>query len=179
LQSFIKKLDSVSNRLATRNYLLAGLLATVFCMLGFQWLKTQLGALMLDEMMGYDRDTLDGQLLLYGAAGRHLHLIFTLSLDMVFPLVYGGFFAGLLALAARGLPLKAFAAPVLAVMVLDYAENLQLAALLAGFPDLTVAQINAASATTIAKFWAIRFALYWLLGLVLWRIIVALRNRVA
>ncbi len=177
MQSLIKKMDRLAQTLSQRNYLLAGLLAVVFCMLGFQWLKTQLGTVMLDEMPGYGQDMLNEQMLLFGEAGRHLHMIFTLTLDMVFPLVYGAFFAGLLALAAKNLNLKAIAAPVVAVMFLDYAENIQLAMMLNGFPDLTAAQIEVASSTTIAKFWAIRFALYWLLGLILWRVIVTLRER--
>lgn len=177
MQSLMKKMDRLAQTLSQRTYLLAGLLGVIFCMLGFQWLKTQLGTMMLDEMQGYDRDMLNEQILLFGEAGRRLHMIFTLTLDMVFPLVYGGFFAGLLALAARGLPLKAIAAPVLAVMVLDYAENIQLAMMLSAFPELSAAQIEAASSTTIAKFWAIRFAFYWLCGLVLWRLFATLRAR--
>ncbi len=177
MQSLIGKMDAAAQNLSQRNYLLAGLLGVVFCMLGFQWLKTQLGTVMLDEIPGYDQEMLGEQMLLFGDAGRRLHMIFTLTLDMVFPLVYGGFFAGLLALAARGLPIRAIAAPVLAVMFLDYAENVQLAAMLGGFPDLSMAQIEVASSTTMAKFWAIRLALYWLLGLILWRIFVALRAR--
>lgn len=173
----MEKMDRLADILARRTYLLAGLLGVIFFMLGFQWLKTQLGTMMLDEMQGYDRDMLNEQMLLFGEAGRRSHLIFTLTLDMVFPLVYGGFFAGLLALAARGLPLKAIAAPVLAVMLLDYGENIQLAMMLNGFPDLSAAQIEAASTTTLAKFWAIRIAFYWLLGLVLWRVLAALRAR--
>ena len=177
MQSVIEKMDALALRLSQRHFLLASLIGTILIMVGFQWLKNQLGTAMLDEMAGYDRDMLDEQMLIFGEAGRRLHMIFTLSLDMIFPPVYGALFAGLLALAARGLPLKAIAAPVIAVMALDYAENLQLAMLLANYPELTTAQIEAASATTVAKFWAIRFTLYWLVGLVLWRLINTLRTR--
>ena len=170
-------MDALAQKLASRNALLAGLLAVIFIMLGFQWLKTQLGTVMLDEIPGYDRDMLNEQMLLFGVEGRRLHMVFTLTLDMVFPLVYGGFFTGLLAWTARGLPIKALAAPVLAVMALDYAENIQLATMLSAFPELSAAQIEAASSTTIAKFWAIRFALYWLLGLAIWRLVKTLRQR--
>lgn len=177
MQSAIDKLDGAAQHLSQRRFLLAGLIGTVLIMLGFQWLKNQLGTVMLDEIPGYTPDALTRQMQIYGDSGRRLHMIFTLSLDMVFPLVYGGFFAGLLALVARPIGLKAVAAPVLAVMALDYAENLQIAVLLASFPALGTAQIEAASATTLAKFWAIRLTLYWLLGLLLWRLINALRHR--
>lgn len=177
MQSTIEKLDGLTQKLAARNILLASFLGVVFVMLGFQWLKGQLGTQMLDEIPGYDAEMLRAQMLLFGEAGRRLHMIFSLTLDMVFPLVYGAFFAGLLAVTARGLPIKALAAPVLAVMALDYAENIQLALMLSGFPDLGMAQIEAASRTTIAKFWAIRFALYWLSGLAVWRLVKTLRAR--
>jgi hypothetical protein len=106
-----------------------------------------------------------------------LHLRFTLILDMVFPLAYGAFLGGLLVLAARGIFDKAVLAPVLAVMVLDVSENVQIALMLAQFPDLGTQQIAFASATTLAKFWAIWFFLMWLAGLVLWNLWVRLRAR--
>jgi hypothetical protein len=49
--------------------------------------------------------------------------------------------------------------------------------MLAQFPDLGTQQIAFASATTLAKFWAIRFFLMWLAGLVLWNLWVRLRAR--
>ena len=142
-------------------------------MLGFQWLQARLGAPMLDMMGPYQRDELVERMLLYGESGRVLHARFTLFLDMLFPLVYGGFFAGLISLASRHIRYGAggvFA--VIAVMLVDWAENLQLLTLLWGFPDLSDAQIAAASATTQAKVLAIEFAFLWLAGLVLvqlWR----------
>jgi hypothetical protein len=80
-------------------------------------------------------------------------------------------------LAARGIFDKAVLAPVLAVMVLDVSENVQIALMLAQFPDLGMQQIAFASATTLAKFWAIWFFLTWLAGLVLWNLWVRLRAR--
>ena len=155
----------LADRLLERPVLLASGLGTVFCMLGFQYLTARLGGPMLDELQGYDREALTDHLLLYGAAGRSLHQIFTLTLDMVFPLVYGAFFGGLLGLAARPFASVARLAPaaVLPVMLVDWTENLQLAALLGGFPDLSDAQIAAASFTTQVKFGLIA-ALFAVLG---------------
>jgi hypothetical protein len=171
MQSPLKdSLSGLATRLMQRHILLASGLGVVACMLGFQWLKTQLGAPTLDELQGYDQMALREHLLLYGEAGRALHAGFTLSLDMVFPIVYGAFFGGLLALMGprAWLPFALF--PVFGVMILDVAENLQLAVLLYGFPDLTVEQIDSASQTTQAKFMAIQFMLLWLLGLTLLRL---------
>ena len=175
--SFITRLDALNAVLTRRISLVSSLLAVVLCLLGFQWLKTQIGGLMLDELQGYDREDIQNQMLLYGAAGRALHWRFTLLLDMVFPLAYGAFFGGLLVLAARGTFDRAILLPVLAVMVLDICENIQIALMLAQFPDLGDRQIALASATTMGKFWAIRFFLWWLSGLVLWKLFKAARAR--
>ncbi|MCH1569090.1 MAG: hypothetical protein L7U47_06725 [Alphaproteobacteria bacterium] len=175
--SFITRLDALNPRLTQRLTMISSLIAVVLCLLGFQWLKARLGGAMLDELEGYDSETLRTQMLLYGEAGRSLHLRFTVLLDSIFPFAYGAFFGGLLVLAARGIFDKAVLLPVLAVMALDFAENIQLAMLLAGFPDLAEAQIATASATTVAKIWAVRFFLFWLLGLALWKLAVAVRAR--
>ena len=173
LKARLAPVFALAARLAGRTALLAAGLGVVFCMLGFQWLQARLGAPMLDMMGPYQRDELVERMLLYGESGRVLHARFTLFLDMLFPLVYGGFFAGLISLASRHIRYGAggvFA--VIAVMLVDWAENLQLLTLLWGFPDLSDAQIAAASATTQAKVLAIEFAFLWLAGLVfvqLWR----------
>jgi hypothetical protein len=170
-------LDALNVVLERRISLILSFLAVVLCLLGFGWLKQQLGAPMLDELQGYDREDINSQMLLYGEAGRALHLRFTLILDMVFPFAYGAFFGGLLVLAARGIFDRAILAPVVAVMLLDFSENIQLALMLGQFPDLSDGQISMASATTMAKFWAIRFFLIWLSGLVVWKLFAALRRR--
>ncbi len=166
----IRILTRLSARLVQRNILLASGLCMVACMFGFQWLKTQLGAPMLDELQGYDQIALREHLLLYGESGRVLHARFTLSLDMVFPLVYGAFFGGLLAVMAPRAWAPFSPLAVLAVMLLDVVENIQLTGLLYGFPNLSEAQIQMASQTTQAKFLAIQFMFLWLLGLTVWRL---------
>jgi hypothetical protein len=153
------QLSRLNRHLMSRNVLLAGLLVSILCALAFQHLKTRLGTVMLDEIEGYGRETLVEQLLLYGAAGRALHMQVTLYVDMVFPLAYGALFGGLLALAGRQTRWRLASLFIVPVMLLDWAENIQLLWLLSGFPDFSDAHIALASATTIAKFWAIRLAL--------------------
>ncbi len=161
--------------LVQRNVLLASGLGVVACMFGFGWLKTQLGAPMLDELQGYDQLALREHLLLYGETGRQLHARFTLSLDMVFPFIYGAFFGGLMTLMGSRNWAPLSLALMVAVMGLDVAENIQLVGLLYGFPNLSEAQIALASQTTQAKFLAIQGLLLWLMGLTLWRIYKRLR----
>lgn len=173
MQSQLSRLNRV---LMQRNVLLAGLLASVACAMAFHYLKTRLGTLMLDELQGYDRETLVSQLLLFGAEGRALHAQVTLYVDMVFPIAYGALFGGLLALAGRGTRFRWAALLVVPVMLLDWAENLQLLGLFHGFPDLTDMQIELASTTAIAKFWAIRMALLGLLFLALGKFAKRLRG---
>ena len=172
----LSPLSRLNRLLLERNMLLAGLLAVIGCSLAFHYLKTQLGTLMLDEIEGYDREILVSQLLLYGEAGRALHAQVTLYVDMVFPLAYGALFGGLLAMAGRQTRFRFAALLIVPVMLLDWAENLQLLGLLYSFPDLSDAQIGFASATTIAKFWAIRVALVALLGLTLGKLARRLRG---
>lgn len=69
---------------------------------------------------------------LSGESGRVLHMRFTLIFDTLFPFAYGAFFGGVLILAARGIFTKAVLAPVLALV-----ENMQIALLLAQFPDIS------------------------------------------
>ena len=117
--SFITRLDALNGLLTRRISMVVSFLLVVCCILGFEWLKTRLGGLMLDELQGYDREDIRSHMLLYGEAGRSLHLRFTLLLDMVFPLAYGAFFGGLLIVVARGLFDRAILLPVVTVMVLD------------------------------------------------------------
>ena len=169
-------LNRFNNLLMQRNMLLAGLLAVGACAVAFQYLKTQLGTLMLDEIEGYDREILVSQLLLYGEAGRALHAQVTLYVDMVFPFAYGALFGGLLAMAGRQTRFRFAALLIVPVMLLDWAENIQLLGLLYGFPELSDGQIGFASATTIAKFWAIRVALMALMVLALGKLARRLRG---
>ena len=96
-----------------------------------------------------------------------LHAQVTLYVDTLFPFAYGALFGGLLALAGRRTRARFAALLVLPVMGLDWAENIQLLGLLYGFPDFTDGQIALASATTMAKFWAIRLLLVVLIVLAL------------
>lgn len=139
-----------------RNVLLASGLLSILAMLGFQWLQLQLGGPMLDMLRGYQRDQLFDHMLLYGAAGRDWHYVFTLSLDMVFPFIYGALFAGLLGLAAQHTRFSLAGLLVVPIMLVDMVENLQLAAMLSGFPELSDASIARASLTTQIKFYLIQ-----------------------
>ena len=130
---------------------------------------------MLDEMQGYDSDDINTQMLLYGEAGRSLHLRFTILLDMMLPFAYSAFFGGLLVLAARGTFDRPILLPALAVMLLDFSKITQLALMLARFPNVADGQLALVSATTMAKFWAIRFFLWCLSGLVVWKLFKAAR----
>lgn len=158
-------LTRLNTLLMQRNMLLASLLAVVLCSLVFQYLKARLGTMMLDEIDGYDRDTLVEHLLLYGDSGRRLHFWVTLLADMAFPLAYGAFFGGVLARLARGTILPLSFLVIVPLMLLDWAENIQFLFIFAQFPALGDTQIGLASATTSAKFWCIRFSLIWLAGL--------------
>lgn len=170
--NLIRILDLVSSR----NVLLGSGLATVFAMLGFQWLEGQIGAPMLDTMANYQRDELVEHMLLYGEAGRVLHARFTASLDMAFPFIYGPFFAGLLTLAARHTLVPFPGVLVLPVMLVDVLENIQLIALLWGFPDLESQAITLAGQTSAVKILLIQIVFAALPLLLLWQLFVRRKN---
>lgn len=169
LENRFARFDALADRLTTRPYLLAFGLAIVIAMLGFQYLQNKLGAPMLDMMRPYEREQLFEQLLLYGEEGRAMHARFTLFLDTIFPFIYGGFLTGLIRLASRG---TAFHMSVLVVpiaMSVDWAENLQLLAILWMFPDLSDVQIAIASATTQGKMLILQFVFMGLASLLVYQ----------
>lgn len=143
--------------------LILALLACIACMLGFQYLSHQLGADMLDIMNGYDRATVDSQMLAYGEAGRQLYGRAALSLDMVYPLAYGTLLVGLMGRATSQTRFTNLALLPVALVVLDILENLQIFALLVQYPALTDWQVQAASLTTQGKWLVARVTVLMLL----------------
>ena len=159
--SFITRLDALNAVVTRRVSLFCSLLAVIICLLGFQWLKSQLGGLMLDELQGYDRDDVNTQMLLYGETGRSLR--------------WGLFF--LAATLANEIAWRALSDDdwvSFRVLIMVPATGLFM---MAQFPNVTDGQIALASATTMGKFWAIRFFLWWLGGLVFWKLFKAARAR--
>ncbi len=109
-----------------------------------------LDGLLIDLQFSYDHAALMAILTDIGAKGRATYLWANL-VDMVFPVFYGGFFAGFLYRfrAREGLWVLALVPIVLAVV--DWGENLQIRAMLLAFPDIDAANVDTASLFTTSK----------------------------
>ena len=106
---------------------------------------------MLDLKSGYTYDEAMASMEQYGPDGRTTYAWASMLLDTLFPLVYVTLFAGLIYRFrfTEGTWWLAFV-PVVAG-VWDLLENVQITALLLGYPDVGPAQVASASAFTMVK----------------------------
>ena len=106
---------------------------------------------MLDVKLGYSYDEAMASMAGYGPDGRTIYAWASMLLDTLFPLVYVTLFAGLIHRfrLTEGTWWLAFV-PV-AAGVWDLLENVQIAAMLVGYPDLGPSQVAWASAFTLVK----------------------------
>ncbi|MCZ0942996.1 MAG: hypothetical protein OXJ53_08065, partial [Gammaproteobacteria bacterium] len=106
---------------------------------------------MLDMKPGYSYDEAMAAMEEYGPDGRTTYAWGSMVLDTLFPLVYVTFFAGLIYRfrLTEGTWWLAFV-PVVAG-IWDLGENVQITAMLVGYPDLDPGQVASASAFTTVK----------------------------
>lgn len=131
-----------------RGPVLVGLLViSIAVSVGFGLVDNGLGGPLLDLVAG--REANEARLAAMSAAQKATHLRITLTLDLLYPMAYGG---GLASLAARFAPRRKLlaAAPALALIVVDMFENVLIAAMLSGHDGV----IALKTAATEAK-WAL------------------------
>lgn len=146
----------IINFIEDRRVLMACTILFIVMMMAFRELTQYLGAPMFDTLQsGYDVTTMRELMLIYGEAGRQNYAYATLSLDGVFPFIYGILAIGLLLKLAAFRFLRVLAILPLVVMGLDLYENVQLFGLLIQFPDLASDAVARASTTTQLKGMAI------------------------
>lgn len=149
--------------------LAATFVGTVALLVLFQAIP--IGGELLDVRQGYGRDEALAALTGYGADGRRVYAWSSATLDTVLPCVLVTFLAGLVYRLRPSQKLGVLACVPLSVGFLDLAENVQIIAMLLQFPEITVRQVVMASATTIAKTFAVLACLSLiaiLAGYVLW-----------
>lgn len=151
-------MNSVVTLLAGRRALPLLLLTAIAIAIGFELAAPLLGGSMLDLV--YDPARTHAVLAAMSADERSAHMIVTLTLDMVYPIAYGGALAGLAARLARCSPM-AWAAPALLLILVDLAENLLIVALLGGHEEV----IAIKGLATVIKWWLFGFASLLCLGL--------------
>jgi hypothetical protein len=156
-------LSNTLNRLATRHNLI--LFALLFALVFFVFIpfaakRVELASgqptELLDMRLGYSNQQAAVVFESLGEAGRQAYAQFSMSADLIFPLTYGCFFSiGLTFLHRKQLvehPARFSPAflPLLG-MLFDYFENFSLVALMAAFPNLNPAAVQAASLFTNIK----------------------------
>ncbi len=133
----------------TRTLLVTFVATAVFLFLVFPNLP--INGEMLDMKPGYSYDEAMAAMEEYGPDGRTTYAWGSMVLDTLFPLVYVTFFAGLIYRfrLTEGTWWLAFV-PVVAG-VWDLGENVQITAMLVGYPDVGPGQVASASAFTAVK----------------------------
>ena len=133
----------------TRTLLVTLVATAVFLFLVFPNLP--INGEMLDMKPGYSYDEAMAAMEEYGPDGRTTYAWGSMVLDTLFPLVYVTFFAGLIYRfrLTEGTWWLAFV-PV-AAGVWDLGENVQITAMLVGYPDVGPGQVASASAFTAVK----------------------------
>lgn len=154
-------------RYAARNEVLAVtfLLNAVLIGLVFPNIPTA-GGVLLDLLPSYDRALIDSRIAEYGDQWRVMHIWGSLTVDAIFPIVYGLFFIGLIWRFRIGDWGRWLTLPVFLLIWVDYAENLQIAVMLMNWPNVTDAGIARASLTTGIKGWLVYITLITALVLV-------------
>ena len=146
----LKNLVTIASRLASTRNILLLLTVTGVCVAGFALRQWALGTVdLLDgRTRGYsstDVATLFDQL----GRGRLAYALSELTLDVAFPVAYGGLF---LAVLHRGLPrfTLALLLPILTAAA-DVAENVSIAMMVWRHPAVPALLVSTASGFTLAK----------------------------
>ena len=132
--------------------LIIAAIATVALGASFQALP--IGGEMLDVRAGYEHGEVMAAMEQYGDAGRRVYLWASASLDTLFPIVACSLLAGLIFRLRSSERLTVLALVPIAGGVLDLGENVQVMAMLVGYPDISEAQVASASTFTQLKWLA-------------------------
>ncbi len=107
--------------------------------------------LKLDVLFSYDLSLVIQRLTAMGEEGREVYLWSVIFIDMIYPLIYSSFFAGLLYRLRTGNSMWALSLLPFVTLVIDVSENLQFFYMLHVYPELSATQVSLASIFTSAK----------------------------
>ena len=145
-----------------------GVIAALFALTVILFVASSLlpfGCCLLDATWGYSYEEVYRLIEGYGESGRHQYVIFSLTLDLVLPLTYVSFLAGLIHRIKTGMPDLLVVLIPAVVGMLDVLENIQIVAMLRAFPNILEMQSNAAAVTTMGKWVAFGGVLLIVIGL--------------
>jgi len=137
--------------LSTGRNLLISLAGMLLCLVFFGALERTLGAGILDLMPSYSMNEVQARFEIYGADGRRLYALASVSLDLLFPISYSCFFIGIIIRLVESNILKWLVVIPMMLASVDLLENIQFCIMLNQFPDLSESQIYLASLTTMIK----------------------------
>ncbi|MYE24504.1 MAG: hypothetical protein F4Y01_11270 [Gammaproteobacteria bacterium] len=123
-----------------------------------------LGGEMLDVRQGYDHGEVMAAMEQYGEAGRRVYVWASATLDMLFPIAAFSLLAGLITRLRPNERLGTLAFVPIAGAVFDFGENIQIMAMLGGYPDISTTQVTAASTFTQLKWLAINASFLLVIG---------------
>ena len=124
-----------------------------------------LGGEMLDVRQGYDHAEVMAAMEQYGEAGRRIYIWASASLDTLFPIAAFSLLAGLIFRLRPNERLGTLTFVPIAGALLDFGENIQIMAMLAGYPDISATQVAAVSTFTQFKWLAINASFLLVVGL--------------
>jgi hypothetical protein len=128
-----------------------------------------IGGRLIDLLPYYSYETMMKLLESYGEKGRHLHILATTILDVLFPIIYVTFFAGLIH-RLKPRPWYLALAP-LCLGFIDMCENTQIVIMLLQYPDVHPGLVRSASVFTFIKHRLTNLTLLITLTLIIYRII--------
>jgi hypothetical protein len=108
------------------------------------------------QMTGYNMDTVSSILSVYNPDARAFYVRFSLIADSVYPFVYTFLYIVMIAWALKAsgceyLLQRHLHLLPLATLLLDFAENISIVALVSDYPQHTLLQVQTASAFTLLK----------------------------
>lgn len=134
-------------------------------LLGASFQALPIGGEMLDVRQGYDHGEVMAAMEQYGEAGRRVYIWASASLDTLFPIAAFSLLAGLVFRLRPNERLGTLAFVPIAGALFDFGENIQIMAMLAGYPDIATTQVAAASTFTQLKWLAINASFLLVIGL--------------
>jgi hypothetical protein len=156
-----------------RNLIITGVSMAIL-MLVFSRIPV-IGGRLIDLLPYFSYDEITLLLKSYGEKGRHLHILATTTLDVLFPVIYVTFFAGLI---HRLKPRPWY--PALAPLFLgftDICENTLIVFMLTQYPNMWSGVVKTASMLTFIKHRMTNLTLLIVLILIIMRIVAGLTKK--
>ena len=136
----------------------------VAVLLGAAFQALPLGGEMLDVRQAYDHGEVMAAMEQYGEEGRRVYVWASASLDTLFPIAAFSLLAGFIFRLRPNERLGTLAFVPIAGALFDFGENIQVMAMLVGYPDIATTQVAAASTFTQLKWLAINASFLLVIG---------------